>query len=150
MTKHYRLPALILFFVLSAWPAGADEENRFRLKVNAEGLRSMNGVVIFSLYNRDGTIPDRHLNQYFMSKASPISGSQSSVIFEGLEKGTYAVSIVHDEDMDGKLDKGFLLPLEGVGISNYQTIGLGNKPNFRGASFPLESDLTVRVKLIYM
>ena len=44
----------------------------------------------------------------------------------------------------------FLLPKEGVGFSNYQSIGISNKPKFSKASFDLESDLKIKVKVIYM
>ncbi|WP_317124951.1 DUF2141 domain-containing protein [Paenimyroides viscosum] len=43
-----------------------------------------------------------------------------------------------------------MLPKEGIGFSNYQTIGLRNRPNFSKASFELNADKTVEVKVIYM
>jgi uncharacterized protein (DUF2141 family) len=31
----------------------------------------------------------------------------------------YAINILHDEDNNGKIKKGFVLPKEGMGFSNY-------------------------------
>jgi uncharacterized protein (DUF2141 family) len=56
---------------------------------------------------------------------------------------------LHDEDGNEKIKKGFVLPKEGIGFSNYQSIGIGNKPNFKKASFEVDSDKTVSVKIIY-
>lgn len=60
------------------------------------------------------------------------------------------MNILHDENNNSKIDKGLLLPKEEIGFSNYQTIGLRNRPNFSKASFELNADKTVEVKVIYM
>ena len=60
------------------------------------------------------------------------------------------MNILHDENNDGKIKKGFVLPLEGVGFSNYQAIGFGNKPKFSKASFEFLSNVKIRIKVIYM
>jgi uncharacterized protein (DUF2141 family) len=31
--------------------------------------------------------------------------------------------LLHDENKNGKIDKGFILPKEGIGFSNFQSIG---------------------------
>ncbi|MGB5437669.1 MAG: DUF2141 domain-containing protein, partial [Maribacter sp.] len=64
-------------------------------------------------------------------------------------KGRYAINVLHDENEDGKIDKGLILPTEGIGFSNYTNIGLSNRPNFSKASFELHSDSRVSVKMIY-
>lgn len=71
-------------------------------------------------------------------------------MFKNLSKGTYAVNILHDEDEDGKIDKGFVLPIEGIGFSNFTKIGLGNKPNFSKASFEVNENKVISIKIIYM
>jgi uncharacterized protein (DUF2141 family) len=79
-----------------------------------------------------------------------IENRNTSIIFKDLPEGKYAVNILHDEDNNGKIKKGFILPKEGIGFSNYQSIGIGNKPKFSKASFTLESDLKIKVKVIYL
>ena len=74
----------------------------------------------------------------------------STITFKNISSGQYAVNILHDENKNGKIDKGFILPLEGIGFSNYQSIGLTNRPNFSKASFELKENKTISVKVIYM
>ena len=51
--------------------------------------------------------------------SSSISEKKASCEFPGIEPGTYAVSLFHDENSNGKLDTNFLgIPREGVGASN--------------------------------
>ncbi len=42
-----------------------------------------------------------------------------------------------------------MLPTEGIGLSNYNSIGIGNKPSFEKASFKLNHNSTKLVKVIY-
>ena len=70
--------------------------------------------------------------------------------FSHLPKGNYTVNILHDENNNGKIDKGLILPKEGIGFSNYSSIGLTNRPNFKKASFELTQNKTIKVKVIYM
>ena len=83
-----------------------------------------------------------------MEKAK-ISNGASTLTINDLPKGRYAINVLHDENENGKIDKGLVLPTEGIGFSNYTNIGLSNRPNFSKASFELDSDATVSVKIIY-
>jgi uncharacterized protein (DUF2141 family) len=74
----------------------------------------------------------------------------STVTFKNLTEGKYAVNILHDENNDGKIKKGIILPIEGIGFSNYQSIGISNKPTFSKASFNVQSNTRITVKMIYL
>ena len=113
-------------------------------------MRNNKGVVVFALYNRDDAFPDEHYRKYFKILTKSITNGSSAVIFENLPAGKYAVNILHDEDNDGKIKKGFILPVEGIGFSNYQSIGLMNRPKFSKASFDLDSNKTISVQVIYL
>jgi len=78
-----------------------------------------------------------------------VNGS-STITFKNIPSGKYAINILHDENKNGKIDKGFILPIEGIGFSNFQSIGLTNRPNFSKASFELNENKTINVKVIYM
>ena len=62
----------------------------------------------------------------------------------------YAVNILHDENKNGKIDKGLIMPNEGIGFSNFQSIGFSNRPSFSKASFRVNENKLVSVKMIYM
>ena len=42
------------------------------------------------------------------------------------------------------------MPEEGVGLSNFKTINFFNLPDFKKASFPVEQDKEVTIKIIYL
>lgn len=125
-------------------------ENTFSLTIKVEGLRNSKGVVQFALYNEDGSIPDEKFESYYRLGTSKIKHRSATFIFSDLPAGTYAINILHDENENGKIDKGLILPIEGIGFSNYESIGLGNRPKFSKASFLLNSDSIKRVKIIYL
>ncbi len=139
-------------FLLSAFQTGKGKKDNstFSLTVKVNDLRNNKGDVLVALYNKKGSIPDEKFKNYFRITTGKISGDSSEVIFRNLPAGRYAVSILHDEDRNGKIKKGFILPKEGVGFSNYKKINLSNRPSFGKASFELQKNLTVLVKIIYL
>ncbi len=95
------------------------EEVAFHLTIEVDGLRNSNGTVLFALYNRDDAFPDRHYKKCIKKLTCKIIKESSTVTFESLPEGNYAVSILHDENSDGKINMGLILPKEGIGFSNY-------------------------------
>lgn len=126
------------------------QSKTYSLTVKVEKLQNSKGVVQFALYNKDGSIPDEDYKNYYRLEKAKIVNGKSEITFKNLPKGKYAVNILHDENNNGKIDKGLLLPKEGIGFSNYQSIGLKNRPNFSKASFELNTDKTISVRIIYM
>jgi uncharacterized protein (DUF2141 family) len=104
----------------------------------------------FALYNKDGSIPDEDYENYYKILKGEIINGSSTITFKNIPSGKYAVNILHDENKNGKIDKGFILPIEGIGFSNFQSIGFANRPNFSKASFELKENKTINVKVIYM
>jgi uncharacterized protein (DUF2141 family) len=140
--------AILLFTFLYAFDAKA--QSGLSLTVQVENLQNTKGHVQFTVYNKEGSIPDEKYENYYKIATAEIKGNSAKVIFLNLPKGTYAVNILHDEDKDGEIDKGWVLPKEGIGFSNFTQIGLSNRPNFKKASFELKEDKTISVKVIYM
>ncbi len=141
-----------LFYLSLLWVAISTISNaneQFVLKVSVDNLRDSKGVVQFVLYDRDGTIPDEKYQKFYKKNVEKISNHSSTTIFRGLPKGIYAINVLHDENKNGKIDKGVILPIEGIGFSNYNSINILNKPNFKKASFKLDSDMKKSIKIIY-
>lgn len=147
-TSIFILLTVGLSFLLYSF--SGNQEETFSLTVKVEKLQNSKGVVQFALYNKEGSIPDEDYKNYYRLEKAKIVNGKSEITFKNLPKGKYAVNILHDENNNSKIDKGLLLPKEGIGFSNYQTIGLRNRPNFSKASFELNADKTVEVKVIYM
>ncbi len=139
------LVSLLLFAVLSF----VSVEKQCTLTVSVEHLENNKGTVQFSLYNKDGTVPDQYFKKYYKQLKSEISVNKASVTFENLPQGIYAVNVHHDEDNDAVIDKGWIFPTEGVGFSNLKSISPFNRPNFNKTKFELKTDKTIKVKIIY-
>lgn len=120
------------------------------LTITVKNLRNNKGVVQYALYNKDGSIPDENYAKYYKILKGEIVNGSSTITFKNIPSGKYAVNILHDENKNSKIDKGFILPIEGIGFSNYQSIGLTNRPNFSKASFELKENKSIQIKVIYM
>lgn len=148
--KQLLLFALVCLSLLTLSSFNNQKGETYSLTVEVNGLQNSKGIVQFALYNKDGTIPDEDYKKCCKILKEKIQNGSSKVIFSNLPVGKYAVNILHDENENGEIDKGFILPIEGIGFSNYQSIGLTNRPNFSKASFELNSDKKIAVKVIYM
>lgn len=137
---------LFLAFILLSF----SKNETHSLTVNVDELRNSKGVVLFILYNKEGSIPDKKQTKYYKKQTGTIISGVSTITFDNLPEGKYAVNIIHDENENGKIDKGFILPIEGIGFSKYQSINMKNRPSFSKASFNLDTDLSIKVKTIYI
>ena len=148
--KQLLLFALVCLSLLTLSSFNNQKGETYSLTVEVKDLQNSKGVVQFALYNKDGTIPDEDYKKCCKILKEKIQNGSSKVTFSNLPVGKYAINILHDENENGEIDKGFIFPIEGVGISNYQSIGLTNRPNFSKASFELNSDKKIAVKVIYL
>jgi uncharacterized protein (DUF2141 family) len=119
------------------------------ITVHITDLKHLKGMLGVSLYNSKKGFPGKH-EQAYTSELKKISGTTENVVFEDLPYGTYAVSIMHDENNNGKLDTNFIgIPKEGVGVSNNPKIGMGG-PKFNDSVFTLDTkELEVTVSMKY-
>ena len=74
---------------------------------------------------------------------------RAEVDFEAVPAGTWAVSVIHDEDGDGDLRTNFIgMPREGVGSSNDPKPRMG-PPRWSDAKFDLDADLAIEITVRY-
>ena len=110
--------------------------------VTTIGLRNNDGQVFCALYASAEGFP-KDSQKAIRRDSSSISEKKASCEFSGVQPGTYAVSVFHDENSNGKLDTNFLgIPREGVGASNDARGHMG-PPKFDGAQFQF-STITCR------
>ncbi len=145
----YTKSLIVCFLFLMGLSSFANAEQTYSLKVLVKNLRNSKGCVQFTLYNKKGSIPDEYFKKYYKKIVVKINDRSAHAVFINLPKGRYAVNVLHDENKNGKMDKGFFLPTEGIGFSNYHSIGLTNKPNFEKASFELNKDMSKTIQIIY-
>jgi uncharacterized protein (DUF2141 family) len=138
--------SLLLLPVTRAF-ASAPGPGRCTLKVHATGFRNENGSADAAVFASPEGWPEGKTE--FAHEASPISHAQSTIAFQ-LPPGRYSVVVLHDENVNYKLDRGmFGIPKEGFGFSNNPRVFL-KAPSFQQASINVSCPVTdIDVKIIY-
>jgi uncharacterized protein (DUF2141 family) len=104
------------------------------IRVEIDGLRNDKGQVLCAIYLSADGFPKR-ADKALAHANSPISHAHAVCEFPDLNAGTYAISLFHDENSNGKLDTNFMgIPREGVGASN-NAKGHFGPPKFDAAAF---------------
>lgn len=118
------------------------------LTVNLEGFRNDRGVALVSLFAGTSGFPDKVDASVATVSASVVSG-RATATFVNVPFGEYAVSVLHDEDGNGKMATGlFGVPREGFGFSGYPDYRFGH-PDFSEVSFLLvepQREMTIGVR----
>lgn len=141
---------VVSWFSFSSFSYRSPYADGHTLTVETHGLRNNQGWVVFALYNHKDALPDEHYKKVYKKITAKVVNGSATAQFDNLPTGSYAVKVLHDENTNYKIDRGLFLPREGIGFSNYTSIGPGNKPQFKKASFPLSKDLKIQVKMIYL
>ena len=120
------------------------------IHVDVLGLRNNKGQVFCALYVSAEGFP-KDSQKAIRRDTSSISEKKASCEFSGIEPGTYAVSVFHDENSNGKLDTNFLgIPREGVGASNDARGHMG-PPQFDAAHFQFSGGrLNLKITINYL
>ena len=125
---------LLLFSVYSSLLAQTST-----LKLIITNLDNNEGILNVAIYNEENKVFfPKNPDSAFIKKNIEIRNQKGLVVFSNIPYGTYAVSVFHDENNNGKIDRTFIgFPSEAFGIS-------GNKfvfgpPKFDDGKFHLNS-----------
>ncbi len=114
-----------------------------RLDVAIEGLRSTKGQLLVCLTadpaNFPGCVDDRD------AVLRTVPAANADLRYDALPAGGYAVSAIHDENGNARLDTFAGIPREGFGFSRNPAIRFG-PPRFAAAKFQL-SDVAERQQI---
>ena len=87
------------------------------------------------------------LKDRFKDAIGEIDEEKSTITFTDIPEGTYAISFIHDENDNGKMDTNFMgIPKEDYGCSN-NAKGFMGPPKWKDAKFELKSDKTIDITL---
>jgi uncharacterized protein (DUF2141 family) len=129
-------------------PTPAPAENVIHVEIS--GLRNDKGQMLCALFSSAEAFPKK-ADKAVVRLTAKIADRHAVCEFTGVMPGTYAVSTVHDENSNGKLDTNFIgMPREGVGASNDAKGHMG-PPKFSAASFRYEGgrlDLKIHVNYL--
>ena len=109
-------------------------------------IRNSTGTVACALFESPVGFPAEFLSSATNVMVIKIRKTQARCDFEDIPPGTYALAVIHDENMNGKLETNWIgIPTEGYGFSN-DAKGVVGAPTFLAASFPYDGqnlDLTM-------
>jgi uncharacterized protein (DUF2141 family) len=116
------------------------------IHVKILNIRNSSGTVACALFDSPDGFPNDYLRMATNVMVIKIRKDQARCDFEDIPPGSYAMVVIHDENMNGKLDTNWLgIPTEGYGFSN-DAKGVVGAPSFSAASFPYDGqniDLTM-------
>ena len=121
-------------FILAAYAAPAPATGQ--LEVTIERLRSRRGQVHICLTRNSAHFPNCAGDPAALKRSVP--AATTSVRFDRVEPGAYALSLFHDENANGKFDTFAGIPREGFGFSRNPTVRFG-APRFRQVVIDLGS-----------
>ena len=136
------LAAAGLVLLLAAAPAAAAD-----LKVEVTGLRSDKGKVRVALFRTPEDFPKEE--GLFREAVVPAAVAVTALVLTDVPAGTYGLAAFHDENGDGKFDRGLLgIPREGYGFGNDAPV-VFDAPPFEKAAVAVaepESRTTLRMR----
>ena len=113
-----------LLVILFATHAQAQET-----QVKVTGIRSAKGKIVLNVFRNNETYDNRQPCKVFAFDKKELANGSLTVTCR-LESGIYGITLVDDENGNGKIDKSFIgMPKEGFGFSNFFMEKL-KKPTF--------------------
>jgi uncharacterized protein (DUF2141 family) len=127
-----RLKLLIFTMLISAIASVAQT----RLEVTVTKIKEHKGLIRVGVFNKE----DDFLKKPLTGRIVKADADEVTVVFENLKPGEYAVSVIHDENENGKLDSNtFGIPNEGFAFGN-NAMGMFGPPSFDKAKIVLRDE----------
>ena len=127
--------------------AQKEESKPLKISIKIDGIKSNNGSIAVAIYdNEDKWLSDESVASQKKSAAK----GKLEFEFTDLKPGKYGISILHDENDNGKLDMSFFPPgpEEGTAISRDAPASFG-PPKWKDAIFPLNENTNMDFKIKY-
>lgn len=139
------IQAIVYFILFSFSTFQSEKKVEIHLTIQ-ETSNDIGKVQVLLFNNKDGFPSDPSKAIKKLSLA--LSNKTAKITLEEIESGTYAISVFHDEDGDGIMDKNSLgYPLNKFGFSNNPSILFG-APSFEKAAFEVSSKpVEINIKL---
>jgi uncharacterized protein (DUF2141 family) len=137
ITSSYFL-AVVFLALLALAPSVVFSQSTGKLIVDISGFPSSDGFAMVALTNSDESYKGGEDAAVAKTKTMVV-GQKAQVIFTNLPYGWYGISLYHDENNNGKMDKNMMgIPKEAYGFSN-NAKGFFGKPDYKDVKFELNS-----------
>jgi uncharacterized protein (DUF2141 family) len=129
-TRIYR----VIFVLVSVLCSANLLAQNTSLEVTVKNIKGTKGDIRIGLFTTEAEF----LKTAVKGKVVKANGAEVKVVFEDLPAGDYAVSVIHDENGNEKLDtKAMGIPKEGFAFGN-NAMGTFGPPSFDEAKIKLE------------
>ena len=118
--------------------SAASSATAAEVEVAVEGLRNARGLVRLCLTRDPSHFPDCNRDPAAVKRSVP-AGQAASIRLGGVAAGTWALSVIHDENGNGRLDRFLAVPREGFGFSRNPRIRFG-PPDFDQVRFEVAGE----------
>jgi uncharacterized protein (DUF2141 family) len=133
--------------MIAAVPALLAAAGPASLDVAVTGIKHTRGSLLVCVWTEKSGFPTCQKSTTAIKQKVAITGGTMRLKFANLAAGSYAVSVHHDEDGDGKLKTNFIgMPKEGVGVSNNP----GGIPNFAKAQIQIGANSAITINMRYL
>ena len=137
---------LALLFLLPMLAANGSAP--FVLDVEVEGMRNHRGQIHACLTRNRSHFPDCRQDPEALKRS--VAAASHHVQFTGFQPGNYALTILHDENSNGRMDKLVGVPKEGFGFSQNPIVRFA-APSFDRVRIALtrgHNDAKVRIQYV--
>ena len=115
------------------------------MEVVIKNVDASDGNIAAALFSNEADF----LKTRYAAKKVKANKGEVRLVFENIPAGIYALSVYHDANTNGELDKNMIgIPKEGFGFSN-DAMGMFGPPDFKDASFDWKGGQTISLTLRY-
>lgn len=115
--------------------------------VDVSGLHSAKGQIVACLWKDKDGFPSCEKSRTAVKLIVPVTATMVRLRLPIPEAGDYAVTVLHDEDGNGRVKHNFIgMPTEGVGISNNP----GGMPGYAKSLVPLKPGGEIAIRMRYL
>jgi uncharacterized protein (DUF2141 family) len=141
--KSWILAAWLLTIAFTAYSETAT------LSVSVGGIRSETGLLNYLVFDDPRAFP-REREEAVLGGRVEIDAGTVQFEVSQLPYGTYAISVLHDENRNNVMETGvFGVPREGYGFSNDAPLRFG-PPRFEDAAIDVDQpQMTIRIEMRY-
>lgn len=128
-----------IFFISFSFSVFIQNPKNSKLEIQIAQARSDKGMIRVLIFSKETGFPDQPAKALKSLSIQP-KNKAGLLSISDLPPGKYAVSVIHDEDIDGKLTTNAVgYPIEKFGFSNNPKVYF-SPPSFEKASFELGSE----------
>lgn len=111
-------------------------------------IRNQTGKLRVALYQNQAQFSCNKPIKTLIINKSHITNHRAHLAMDSLLPGNYGIAVLDDENCNGRMDYGWLMPEEGYGFSGI-TKPILKKPSFNDFSFKLNGRETLEIVLHY-